>query len=71
MSFSTDIKRIRTGLMLSQTEFGKLLGVNYQTVTRWEKGTAKPGYKAQQSITSLCREKGINFDVTKSLEDEA
>jgi len=71
MSFSADIKKIRTSLMLSQTEFGQLLGVDYSTINRWENGKGKPNFKAQKAIASFCKERGIEFDVIKSLEDKA
>jgi len=70
MSFSTDIKKIRTSLMLSQTEFGQLLGVDYSSINRWENNKGKPNFKAQKSIALFCKERGIEFDVIKSLEDK-
>lgn len=70
MSFSTDIKKIRTSLMLSQTEFGQFLGVDYSTINRWENNKGKPNFKAQKAIASFCKERGIEFDVIKALEDK-
>lgn len=70
MSFSTDIKKIRTSLMLSQTELGQFLGVDYSTINRWENNKGKPNFKAQKAIASFCKERGIEFDVIKSLEDK-
>lgn len=70
MSFSTDIKKIRTGLMLSQTEFGQFLGVDYSTINRWENNKGKPNFKAQKAIAAFCKERGIEFDVIKALEDK-
>ena len=37
-----EIKRIRTGLGLSQVEFARDLGVAFTTVNRWENGKAVP-----------------------------
>lgn len=67
MSFSADIKKIRTGLMLSQTDFGKLLGVDYSTINRWENNKGTPGFKAQKALVAFCKENQIDFDIIKSL----
>ncbi len=70
MSFSEDIKRIRTELMLSQTEFGQQINVGYPTILRWENGKSKPNLKAQRALASFCKENGIAFDILKSLEED-
>lgn len=38
----TEIKKIRTDLGLTQTEFGRLLGLGGATISRWEAGTLHP-----------------------------
>ncbi|MGO8674109.1 MAG: helix-turn-helix domain-containing protein [Capsulimonadaceae bacterium] len=37
-----DIRRIRSGLRMSQTGFARLLHVSNKTVQSWEQGTRKP-----------------------------
>jgi DNA-binding transcriptional regulator YiaG len=37
-----DIKKLRDRLDLSQSEFAVLVYVNYHTISKWEKGLAKP-----------------------------
>ena len=32
----TEVRRRRLGLKMTQSKFGKMLGVTYQTVLRWE-----------------------------------
>ena len=51
------IKKIRKDAGLTQTEFGKKLGVAGNTITGYEKGTREP---SNAIITSICREFGIN-----------
>ena len=64
MSFSADIKKIRTGLMLSQTDFGKLLGVDYSTINRWENGKSVPQIGMLKRINEFCLANKIPVDVT-------
>ncbi len=51
-----DVKKARIGLNLTQVEFGKLLGVNGQTVFRWEKGTRKVRGPAKMIIMGMLGE---------------
>ena len=53
------IKKIRTSLNMSQTEFAELLGVTFSTVNRWENGRAKPNKLAQTKIYDICRERNV------------
>lgn len=39
---ASEIRRIRKGLGLTQTELAQLLGVHSITVSKWELGTATP-----------------------------
>ena len=49
--FNEKLKFARKQKGLSQTELGKLLGVQAQTVGRWETGKSKPNLK---TINKLC-----------------
>ncbi len=49
--FNEKLKAARKQKGLSQTELGKLLGVQAQTVGRWETGKSKPNLK---TINKLC-----------------
>lgn len=53
------IKRIRTYLNMSQTEFAEQLNVTFATVNRWENGRAVPNKLAQSAMFDLCKEKGV------------
>ena len=41
--FSSRIKEVRKSMALTQEEFGRVLGVERLTVTRWESGRNMPG----------------------------
>lgn len=47
------IKRIRTGLGLTQEEFAKALSVSFPTVNRWENDKVKPLPLAMKAIQNL------------------
>lgn len=67
------IKRIRTYLNMSQTEFAGQLNVTFQTVNRWENGRATPNKLAQSMIYELCKSKSVPvYEMTlKKIEDAA
>ena len=67
------IKRIRTYLNMSQTEFAGQLNVTFQTVNRWENGRATPNKLAQSMIYKLCKNKSVPvYEMTlKKIEDTA
>lgn len=62
MEFSQQIKIVRLKLHMSQTEFGKLLGVSFSTVNRWENEKSSPNYKALRNFEKLCKEHKIKLD---------
>ena len=70
MSFSEEIKRIRTKCFLSQYGFADELGLSVTTVNRWETGKSKPNYKTMKKINQFCHKHSIEFDVTDSLMKE-
>ena len=49
------IKKIRTFLNMSQTEFAELLNISFATVNRWENGRAVPNKLAQSKLYELCK----------------
>ena len=48
-----EIKRLRTGLKLTQVEFAKRLGVGRVTLVRWETGVQEPSPLAVMRIREL------------------
>lgn len=69
----TLIKKIRTYLNMSQTEFAEQLNVTFATVNRWENGRAVPNKLPQSKIYDLCTEKSVPvYDMTlKKISDAA
>ena len=48
-------------LILSQTELGKLLGVSYASVNRWEKGHHEPTIKIKREIIKICKKNKVDM----------
>jgi DNA-binding XRE family transcriptional regulator len=42
MQLGSHIRSVREALMLTQTDFGKMLGTHYMTVSKWERGLMRP-----------------------------
>ena len=42
MTYATKIKKLRDEMLLTQEEFGEILGVSLVTVNRWENGKFEP-----------------------------
>lgn len=55
------IINLRKKLILSQTEFGKILGVSFASVNRWEMGHHEPTIKIKREIVKLCKKYKINL----------
>ena len=53
MDYSRDLKKLREKMFLTQTEFGNLLGVSFETVNRWENGKHVPTMRAKRKINKL------------------
>jgi DNA-binding transcriptional regulator YiaG len=71
MSFCDDIKTLRQKFFLSQEAFAKELGVSFATVNRWESGKTKPTYKTMKLIDDFCKNREIDFDIRKEMEEKA
>ena len=50
-----EIKKLRIKMMLSQTEFAKLLGVTFESVNRYENGRSRPTFRVQRKLIELCK----------------
>ena len=59
MTYSMAIKKLRSKMLLTQTEFAKFLGVKFGTVNRWEAGAFEPTMKTKRKLARLFRENGI------------
>lgn len=56
MEIKEQIKQKRKEFGLTQTEFARLLGVDYTTVSRIERGVYNPSYAFIQKFEELCKE---------------
>ena len=50
MKYNEAIKKVRLKMCLTQTEFGKLFGVAFGTVNRWEAGKYEPTMKIKRML---------------------
>jgi DNA-binding transcriptional regulator YiaG len=50
------VTALRQALGMTQQEFGERLGVNKLTISRWERGTLRPGPRALAALEALRRE---------------
>ena len=62
MVYSEAVKTLRKKLILSQTEFAKLLGVSYATVNRWESGHFVPTIKSKRKLAPYFKKYKIDID---------
>ncbi len=62
MNYAKLIKKLREKLILTQTEFAKILGVSFTTVSRWEKGVHVPTMKVKRKIVELCKNNNIEME---------
>ena len=62
MTYAEAVKKLRTTLILSQTELANLLSVSFQTVNRWERGTHQPTIKAKRKLASYFKKHKIEVD---------
>ena len=63
MNFQEIIKKLRTKLVLSQSELAELLGCSFSSVNRWERGHYQPTIKVKRKILQLCKENKIEVEV--------
>ena len=50
MEFKDQLKFVRNKLHISQTDLGKMLGVNFTTVNRLENGKSNPSYRTLRAF---------------------
>lgn len=50
MIYSEVIRKLRHKLILTQMEFGELLGVSFANVNRWEAGKFKPPTRLKRKL---------------------
>ena len=53
MTYAEAIKKLRSKMILTQTEFADLLGVSFGAVNRWESGKFNPTTKTKRKLAPL------------------
>ncbi len=53
-----NIKRIRSGTQLSQSEFARRFGFNVRTLQDWERGRSKPDVAARAYLVVISKDPG-------------
>lgn len=56
------IKEIRYKLFMTQSKFGKAIGVSKNTVSDWENNVIGVSLRNQEKIYNLCKERNIDWD---------
>lgn len=62
MDYPKLIKEYRDKFFISQTDLGKLLGVSYVTVNRWENGHFEPTLKCKRELHKLFKKANMVED---------
>lgn len=61
MDNSRMIIQIRAHLNLTQEDLGKIVGVSFSTINRWENGKTIPSRKHLCVLENICLENGIDL----------
>ena len=62
-NYSSQIKKIRADLLITQEELASMIGVTFATVNRWEMGHHEPSMKQKRAIRDLCKKKKVPWEV--------
>jgi len=62
MTYPEAIKKLRTKMLLTQTEFAELLGVKFGTVNRCEAGEYEPTMKSKRKLAPLFEKYDIKVE---------
>ena len=65
MDYKYLVKKLRTKLIMTQTELAEILGVSFASINRWETGKTKPSKKANISFRIFCEENNIDIEEVK------
>jgi len=65
-----DVKRIRAGYELSQSEFASLLGISIKTLQNWEQGRRNPEGAARVLLQVAAKHPEAVWDVVRPITEE-
>ncbi len=63
MKYMEAIKTLRLKMYLTQTEFGELFGVTFDTVNRWESGKNSPRLKIKRQMLPYFKKYSIDLEM--------
>ena len=69
MDYSKILIRIRAKLNLSQNALGRMMGVSFSTINRWENKKAIPSKKHACMLENICEENKIILEVYNNVTD--
>ena len=56
------VKKIRKKSLMTQKEFGAVIGVHANVINRWENGRSGISFAHQRKVLAFCQEKGIDVE---------
>ena len=63
MSYSEQIKRIRTDLLVTQKELAEILGTTFAKLYRWENGHHESSMKQKRTLRDFCKKNKVLWEV--------
>lgn len=68
MSFSENVKAVRTLLGITQEQLARDLNISFSTINRWENGRTTPSRLAKMRLMEYCRQKNVGEAVLADLK---
>ncbi len=62
MTYAEAIKKLRSKMILTQTEFAAILKVSFSSVNRWESGAHQPTTKTKRKLAPLFEKYNIELE---------
>ena len=69
MDYSKILIKIRAKLNLSQNDLGRMMGVSFSTINRWENNKSIPSRKHVCILENICKENQIMFKEHSNVSD--
>ena len=69
MDYSKILIKIRAKLNLSQNDLGRMMGVSFTTINRWENNKSIPSRKHVCILENICKENQIMFKEHSNVSD--
>ena len=69
MDYSKILIKIRAKLNLSQNDLGRMMGVSFTNINRWENNKSIPSRKHVCILENICKENQIIFKEHSNVSD--